>query len=571
MSPIRRKPTVSCLLLAVLFGGTAAAQLTRDQKIADFLTVANAYGTSYGPYEWKKETQNFDLLQLQPWIDKVSATTSDTEFAEVLVDFVASLNDAHDSISFPFFFQASLPLSVDIYDGVVLIESVSRARLPAAEFPFTTGDELVSMDGRPVAEWIQQFRKYAIAANQRSTNRMAATMLVNRPQAAMPSLTTLADTATVEVRRAGGAVESYEIPWIKYGEPGTTFGRLASPTGRAAAAAAPSAVDVTFDDTLPLHMQPMAQFLQARVRADRYAVLNFGSRNPIYRLPDGFELRLGRLSSDFFLSGTFPAAGLKIGYIRIPSFSPSSASLAYSQFEQEMAYFQANTDGLIIDDMRNPGGTVAFVEGLAQRVIPYQFRTLGFEIRATTAWVYSMEGTSVLAHLTGQPSWAVAALDANLDQVRQANSEVRGRTGPLSLNSTGTLQLLPHPVAYKKPVMVLVDEFSASGGDMFPAILQDNKRALIYGYRTMGAGGNVVGYDVGSYSQASFSVTGSLMNRIAPVSSPGLPEAPYIENIGVQPDIVADYMTRDNLMNGGRTFVQGFTAAMVDYINKSKQ
>ena len=548
---------------------TVFGQLSRDQKVADLLSIANSYGTSYGPYEWKKQTQGFDLLQIQPWIDKVSATTTDTDFAEVLIDYVSSLNDAHDSISFPFLFQASLPFSVDIYDGAVLIESVNRLLLPASQFPFTTGDELVSMDGKPVGDWLQQFRKYSIAANQRSTERVAASRLVSRLQAVMPSMTSLADTAKIEVKRANGNVESYEIPWTKYGTPGTTFGRLVSPMGRAAApavAAPPSLFAPPVDDTLPLHMQPMAEFLQARVDPNRYAILGFGSRTPIYRLPDGFELRLGRQSSDFFLSGTFPAGNLKIGYIRIPSFGPPSAALAYNQFEQEMVYFQANTDGLIIDEMRNPGGSISFVEGLAQRVIPYQFRTLGFEIRATEAWVYSMEYASVLAHLTGQPDWVTGALDADLAQVRQANSEYRGRTGPISLNSTGTLILLPSPVAYKKPIMVLVDEFSASSADMFPAVLQDNKRALIYGYRTMGAGGNVVDYALGSYSMAQFSLTESLMNRITPVSSPGLPDAPYVENIGVQPDMVADYMTRDNLVNGGRTFVQGFVTAMVNYI-----
>ena len=70
-----------------------------------------------------------------------------------------------------------------------------------------------------------------------------------------------------------------------------------------------------------------------------------------------------------------------------------------------------------------------------------------------------------LARATRQPDWVILATDAVLKSIMQANSEPRGRTGPESLNSTGTLQLLPHPAAYNKPVMVLVDEFSASAGD----------------------------------------------------------------------------------------------------------
>jgi hypothetical protein len=36
--------------------------------------------------------------------------------------------------------------------------------------------------------------------------------------------------------------------------------------------------------------------------------------------------------------------------------------------------------------------------------------------------------------------------------------------------------------------MVLIDELSASGGDSFSGHGQDNKRGILYGYRTMGRG-----------------------------------------------------------------------------------
>jgi hypothetical protein len=53
------------------------------------------------------------------------------------------------------------------------------------------------------------------------------------------------------------------------------------------------------------------------------------------------------------------------------------------------------------------------------------------------------------------------------------------------------------------------------------------------------------------------------MNRGRVIQTAEYPPAPYIENIGVRPDIPLDYMTRDNLMNGGASFVQSFTAAIV--------
>jgi C-terminal processing protease CtpA/Prc len=119
--------------------------------------------------------------------------------------------------------------------------------------------------------------------------------------------------------------------------------------------------------------------------------------------------------------------------------------------------------------------------------------------------------------------------------------------------------------------MVLIDELSASGGDSFPAMVQDNKRGILYGYRTMGAGGSVFGTGAGAYSEGFTTITQSLMNRQNDVVTPDYPAAPYIENIGVRPDVESDYMTRDNLLQNGRPFVEGFVSTMVDHISRSRK
>jgi hypothetical protein len=51
---------------------------------------------------------------------------------------------------------------------------------------------------------------------------------------------------------------------------------------------------------------------------------------------------------------------------------------------------------------------------------------------------------------------------------------------------------------------------------------------------------------------------------------PGYPAIPFIENIGVHPDILDDYMLEENFLAEGKPFVDRFLAAMVDYIKKSK-
>src|SRR5262249_39284085 len=111
-----------------------------------------------------------------------------------------------------------------------LIDGINRTLLPVAQFPFVIGDEVVSFDGRLVQEVLQSFRKYAIAANQRSTDRIAATRLVNRSQQIMPHIFQLGPTAALGIRLAAtGATNTYTIPWVKSGIPLLSQGPLPSP------------------------------------------------------------------------------------------------------------------------------------------------------------------------------------------------------------------------------------------------------------------------------------------------------------------------------------------------------
>jgi C-terminal processing protease CtpA/Prc len=170
---------------------------------------------------------------------------------------------------------------------------------------------------------------------------------------------------------------------------------------------------------------------------------------------------------------------------------------------------------------------------------------------------------------TGAPPEIVENLRNNFNALLDAFNANRGRSVPVSLNSTGSLTVAPVGGAYTHPLLVLVDEFSASGGDMFPAIIQDNHRGPLFGMRTMGAGGSVVAFNATAYTESVFRITVSLMNRGRLIQTAEFPLAPYIENIGVRPDIPFDYMTRTNLMTAGTPFVQAFTQAIVTHASTS--
>ena len=222
---------IHALVLVAVMPAVAMAQLTIDQKVADFENIAGLYAKRYAPYEWKRDAVGFDLLNAAPWIDKILATEDDLDFYEVLSEYISKLNDAHDVYALPANFQATLNFSVDIYDGKLLVDSINRTRLPATEFPFLVGYELVSIDLQPAKSLLQAFLRYSVAANRRSTSRLAAELLTFRFQQLMPHAADVPDISTVVFRRPDSQLETYQIPWVKSGLPLVAVGKYITPGG----------------------------------------------------------------------------------------------------------------------------------------------------------------------------------------------------------------------------------------------------------------------------------------------------------------------------------------------------
>jgi len=309
------------------------------------------------------------------------------------------------------------------------------------------------------------------------------------------------------------------------------------------------------------------------------AVNGFGAQVPVFAasLPSNFVLRQGKSYLDPFFSGTFSAGGHTIGFIRIPSYAPTNTTTALAAFQGEIAYFQANTEALVVDEMRNPGGSVSYLNAIVSYLMPTTWRSIPFELRATSEWVESISSAIVSAVALGAPQFYIDLLQAIKDEITAANSAMRGRTKPIPLDDVTILRspamdAKGNMIAYTKPLIVLVDEMSASGSDAFAATIQDNTRGPLLGWRTMGAGGNVEGWEAGTYSLGYVTVTESLMNRKNDIVTAEYPPAPYVENIGVRPEIVVDYMTADNLNRQGKPFVDAFVAAILAQIQpKPKQ
>ncbi|MCE5316132.1 MAG: protease-like activity factor CPAF, partial [Parachlamydia sp.] len=98
-----------------------------------------------------------------------------------------------------------------------------------------------------------------------------------------------------------------------------------------------------------------------------------------------------------------------------------------------------------------------------------------------------------------------------------------------------------------KPILVLTNGLDLSCGDFFPAILQDNKRATIFGARTAGAGGAMrTFYHPNHFGIDAIHYTSTIAERA---------DKKLIQNKGVSPDI-AYTMTAKDLQDNYSDYIQ---------------
>jgi len=580
--------------LSFVLCGTLSAQMTPAQRVEDFNVLTDLYAKRYAPWSWKAQALGFDLFQTSSWLDQVRRAKDDLEYYEIAERYVASLQDTHTQFRVPSAFTADTGIAVDIYDGKVLIDSINRLALPQSQYPFQIGDEIVSVDGQTSEQWIAYLSQLRRWGSPLTTRRDAADRITFRPQSLVPRAVELGDTASIVIRSGNtGDVATYAVPWMKQGFPLVQVGPSPSPPYSVSPNSTRAAEQV---DQEPDYLAPLNALRNWSLPSDyplfqgattsedgtdilpRRYVLGVGSRAPVFvrGLPAGFVQRFGTNAADFHFSGTWTTGGRTIGYLRIPNFAPLSAALAIRELDTEIAYFQMNTDGLVIDVMRNPGGG-CYMANVAAHLIPQNFYFFGEELRPELDLINSLEVALQLATLGHAAQWIIDTYSSYLSDITQAYSQNRGMTGPIAACSQlltpfppNTVQF-PASTVYTKPLIILVDEFSISAADIFPAMMQDNNRGVVVGMRTSGGGGSVSSWPAGYYSEAIASNTNTLVVRNHPIVTAEYPAAPLVENIGVRPDMTLDYMTRDNLINHGATFVTQFTSILLDQINSLQQ
>ncbi|MDP3543172.1 MAG: protease-like activity factor CPAF [Elusimicrobiota bacterium] len=546
-----------------------SASPTQQRMVRTLHQVASIFAEQYAPLDMKKDRFQLDLKREY---DKAKAAIlADPEittrkFQDLLASLVASMRDYHVSISFHSTESSKLPFSVAGAEGRYYLTFIDREKLPKEVFPFEMGDELVSFAGKPTAEAVKAIAARMTANVAQTDMRMAELFLTNRRRARgdndIPN-----GAAHLVIRRKG---EFYKVtmPWdytpelIAQDVPARNAGMLEPEGFDGGAPAGPVSAGFfsSAGKAIVAAVHPLIE-LFANMRAD-------AADNPfMIGARKSFVPRLGKVlwrsdEDSHFDAYIFETKdGKKKGYIRIAAYDGDYAEVR--EFAKIMAKFQVETDALVIDQVSNPGGSVFYLYALASHltdkvlVAPRHRMIIGeAEAHQSAEFLLQLmrsqknppkekkkkvkEGTEEEPpNAGGYPITAkfMQLMVRSAQYILEQFTDGKRYTGLIHVSGVDDIDPAPKAAErYTKPILLLTNALDFSGGDFFPAILQDNKRATVMGVRTAGAGGIVKSFSVNQFGIDRLSATTSLAQR---------PNGQPIENLGVTPDLPYEITARD--------------------------
>ncbi|MBK7963613.1 MAG: hypothetical protein IPK04_21910 [Bdellovibrionales bacterium] len=253
-----------------------------------------------------------------------------------------------------------------------------------------------------------------------------------------------------------------------------------------------------------------------------------------------------------------------VGYLRIPHYSPERDSekgdseesgqaeeTRFRQYEYAVSELEKNTVGLVIDQDHNCGGSVDYLHRIVSLFMQQEFIPTQFQFLAN-----KQEYLELASWAAGTPENTIAR--QQLETVRDLvkNSWLQGKFMTPLTSIDGVKVFQPNNITYTKPIVVLIDEMSGSGGDAFPALMKGLGRAKLLGTRTMGLGGHVTAQPALFYSQIKAYMTKSLFYR---------PDGVAVENNGAVPDYPYE-ITRDDFVYGYHGYRQFYTQKLLELV-----
>ncbi len=587
--------TVVSLLTSACFANPSV-ESEKERMLKTLDTIRELYENSYAPMQWKQEYFGWSLSdEVERAKEAVLAVPCGVpmklkDYHQAVLDMIHSMRDYHVSVFFWATEGAELPFEVRGADGRYFIVYVDRERASKVSFPFKSGDEIVSFGGRPVGDVVQEIRSQAVTDASPLTDQALAQMYLTK-RYGFRGVDVPRGPVSIGVKCDDGKTRFVQMVWKHYEEEIRTrdgewmvplqLGTLARARNLATEGANPLAKEALRDHPL-LGMQmttALAQSLKARACEDCEGSDSTDENENRFQLGSRRSY-LPRLGDTVYWESsednTFDAyafvndEGRKIGVIRIADYAPWMPDFAAQDFADIVNELESRTEMLVIDQVNNPGGYVFYLYALASMLTDQPLSTprhrnmLDQEtIFSTKRLLRMLEYIQTEDQVMEMVGPTLLGYPATLTLIRCCEEYCRfvirewdaGRyfTDPFFFFCVD--QINPHPDArYTKPILLLVNELDFSGGDFFPAIMQDNKRATLMGAKTSGAGGVVRWMEFPNRQGIiGMSSTVTIAERVD--NNP-------IENLGVTPDIEYTMTAEDYQCN-----FKGYVRAIHEAIN----
>lgn len=570
-------------VLGLLLSGQAFAGLTQAQRLADYHELVATVERNYAPLEWKQTTIHLDWKKHKENFETaIAEAKSDKEFYQLLVKFMCALKDAHVESFVPSNYQARLGFTTDLIEGKVVIDQIDRLRLPELLFPFKKGDQLLSIGGEPVEKIMSDIAWASHDGFKDTDDRVTAFRLTLREERAGLTVPEHGLTTVTALPIGASKPITVSLNWIYSGRPVMDQDDLEDHFNRQLPLRSTSE-DLLGNNSLGAAISKTGinsnQMSLSRIhQLHKMGYDDMESPKTMYEnsLPANFQRLNDKLPiKTEITSGIYEVGGKKIGLLRMPTYMvrdgevvpETGAPILLMFYMTNIALLAEQTDVLVLDQTNNPGGMVDLLTEVTSLFVRESTQDILSRVRPSNEWLEMISGIIEMINNAieedpkaesdnGKLALALKARFENFDtELRRALTNKEFLTSPLSLNHMGPNGVIqPAPkYRYKKPILVLINEFDVSCADNFPAILQDAKVATLFGNRTMGGGGNVKDFGPLAHSHFKFNLTQSLNVRA---------NGQYIENLGVTPDIPYK-IKMDDFMNNYRSYFEAFTREAV--------
>lgn len=566
-------------LMLLSFSTQATANFSiahdKEQMVQNLDVISNSFYVEYAPADWKKKYSGWDLdEEIHKAKEEVYATNplSVKDFQRIVHNFFKSTKDYHVGVQFHSTELACLPFRVKSADGKYFFTYIDASKLSSAVFPFSVGDELIAFDGKPIAEVIQEVKNEVSGESNGLTDYSLAEVYLTTRMGTLGHRVPNGPVLLTVKPKDKKTSSNFQLIWEYYPE------QVMSKGGADFTKNAHSETHERHPILEALLRKQMTPYFFTALKG--IEALKMEEDMSALASRQGCIPTLGKLWWKTEKTNSFHAYIYEtqdralVGYIRIPHYHGDD--LEIQEFAEIIRLFQDRTEALVIDQINNPGGSCFYLYALASMLTDQPLYTPKHRIAISQAEVMeAISFTSLLKEIRSDAeakemfgeSFAGTPMTFQMVQfmlnyfrfiVDEWNA---GRTLTTPYYLYGIDHINPHPtVQYTKPILVLTNELDFSGGDFFPAILQDNKRATILGECTAGAGGFVTAHAYPNhFGIAEYYYTASIAERLD--NNP-------IENLGVQPDIRYSVSEKD-LQGNYQDYVRAIQKAVDKLLKKN--